>query len=184
MSVVDEIFATLEARGGAMYGGEAVTQLQHALQCATLAREAAAPDALVAAALLHDYGHLLNDDDAGAAAKGRDQLHEEIAANHLSKWFPDEVVEPVRLHVPAKRYLCAVDPRYMSALSPASVRSLEVQGGPFTDTGAAAFIAGPHATAAVELRRWDDLAKDPQARTDTLASFRLTVERAGLAGPR
>lgn len=178
MNIVDEIFANLAAKGVEMYGGEAVTQLQHALQCATLARESGADDHLVTAALLHDYGHLLNEDDAEAAAQGKDQVHEEIAANYLAAWFPESVTEPIRMHVPAKRYLCAVDENYFSGLSPASVQSLNVQGGIFTDAEAAAFIAQPHATAAVELRRWDDLAKDTEAKADLLETFRPTVEKA------
>ena len=177
-TVVDEILARLEERGGEMYGGEEVTQLQHALQCATLARKAGSPPMLVTAALLHDYGHLLNEDDAAAAASGQDMFHEEIAANYLSQWFPTEVTEPIRMHVPAKRYLCSVDDTYFSGLSPASVVSLEVQGGVFSDAEAETFIARPHAPEAVELRRWDDLAKDVSARTDPLVSFSSDIAQS------
>ena len=178
MDIVDEIFENLARKGDAMYGGEAVTQLQHALQCAELARQAGAGDALVAAALLHDYGHLINDEDAEAAAAGRDRFHEEIAARYLASHFPPAVTEPIRMHVPAKRYLCAVNKAYYDELSPASKQSLAVQGGVFGDTEAAAFIAQPYAEDAVMLRRWDDLAKDPEMDTAPLEVFRDLVDRA------
>lgn len=177
-AIVDQIFATLEREGGAMYGGESVTQLQHALQCASHGKQKGASPALITAALLHDYGHLINRDDAQAAAAGKDQYHEDVAADHLAEWFPREVTDPIRLHVPAKRYLCAVDDGYFATLSPASVRSLEVQGGIFTADEAASFAVLPHAEAATELRRWDDWAKDPNATTEPLEAFRPIVEQA------
>lgn len=176
MSVVDKIFETIAERGEAMYGGESVTQLQHALQCAALAEEADAGDGLIAAALLHDYGHLLAMDE-GAAAAGKDMRHEDIAAKTLRKWFGPEVTEPIRLHVAAKRYLCSVNPDYFATLSPASVTSLNVQGGPFTQTEADAFMQGPHGDAAAKLRVWDDLAKDTTKVTPPLEHYRPMVER-------
>ncbi|MEL6299546.1 MAG: phosphonate degradation HD-domain oxygenase [Pseudomonadota bacterium] len=178
------IFARLAANGGAMYGGEAVTQLQHALQCATFARDEGASATLIAAALLHDYGHVMGDaerEDSALAAEGIDTAHEHVAAAYLERWFPPEVTEPIRFHVPAKRYLCAVDPAYFATLSPASVQSLDVQGGVFTADEADAFIAQPHADDAVRLRRWDDLAKDPAAETPRLEVFRPYVEDVRLS---
>lgn len=174
MSVLETIFATLRRRGGEMYGGEVVTQLGHALQSTVLARGEGAPDALVTAALLHDYGHLLADDE-GQAEQGRDMFHEDVAADHLARWFGPAVTEPIRLHVAAKRYLCAVDPDYAATLSPASVASLAVQGGPFNDAETAAFRSNPHWQAAVRLRFWDDLAKDPELQTPDLSIFRPVV---------
>lgn len=181
--VVDDILTRLAERGHAMYGGEAVTQLQHALQCATLARRGGAAASLISAALLHDYGHLVVNDgegDEGAAERGVDMLHEEIAAAHLSAWFGAAVTEPIRMHVAAKRYLCATAPAYHAGLSPASVASLKVQGGPFTEVEAQDFIATPFARDAVRLRVWDDLAKDTGARTPALQDFRVDL-RAALA---
>lgn len=178
MSIVDQIFETLDAAGGEMYGGEAVTQLQHALQCGALALDGGHGSHLVTAALLHDYGHLLNEDDAAAAAQGLDQHHEEVAANYLARWFPEAVTQPIRFHVPAKRYLCTVDPTYFDGLSPASVQSLKVQGGVFSAEEAEAFISQPHASEAVLLRNWDDLAKDTEATTPPLDAFRPHVEAA------
>jgi len=174
MNPIDEIFSRLEARGERMYGGEAITQLQHALQCAVLAHQAGAPATLVTAALLHDYGHVITDDEY-AAERGTDLAHEEVAADHLAHWFPAEVTEPIRLHVAAKRYLCAIDPAYFDTLSPASVTSLGVQGGPFSDDEIKAFRTNPHWQAAVKLRHWDDTGKDPDMSTPHLSAFRGMV---------
>ncbi|MEJ8571970.1 phosphonate degradation HD-domain oxygenase [Microbaculum marinum] len=180
--VIDGIFSRLASRGHEMYGGEAVTQLQHALQCATMARRAGSTASLVTAALLHDYGHVVADDE-GAAERGVDMLHEEVAAAHLSAWFGPAVTEPIRMHVAAKRYLCATNAAYFATLSPASVSSLNVQGGPFTDAEAAGFIALPFARDAVRLRVWDDLAKDTGARTPALEDFRIDAEAALVESP-
>ena len=114
MNNIDEIIDRLAAKGGKMYGGEAVTQCEHALQCAYLAEKSGAPPTLIAAALLHDYGHLVSDDE-GAADRGVDLLHEDVAADQLDRWFPPAVTEQIRLHVAAKRYLCAVNPEYLAS---------------------------------------------------------------------
>lgn len=174
---VEYLFRCLAEEGGALYGGEAVTQLEHALQAADLAYREGASDALVAAALLHDVGHLLADDD-GAAESGHDLYHEEAGARFVARHFPQAVSEPIRLHVDAKRYLCAIDPDYFATLSPASVRTLVLQGGPFDEAGATAFRLTPFSEDAVKLRFWDDLAKDPEADPPPLAFFRPVVERA------
>jgi gamma-butyrobetaine dioxygenase len=169
---VDAIIAILRDRGGRRYGGERVSQLQHALQAAALAEADGADTPLVAAALLHDVGHLLGDGDEGAAARGIDARHEHVGADWLKQWFGDEVTMPVRLHVDAKRFLCADEPGHFATLSPASVRSLEVQGGPMNADEAARFRSGAHAAAAIRLRRWDEAAKDPQRPTPSLEHFR------------
>ena len=163
-----QIFATA---GAQRYGGEAVSQLDHALQCAVWAQGADADDDLVAAALLHDVGHLIYREPEAAMAEAVDDLHENRGAHLLALWFPREVTEPVRLHVAAKRYLCVEDSTYFDRLSEGSKRSLELQGGAFTEREAASFIAQPFAEAAVRLRRWDEAAKVPDARTPELESF-------------
>lgn len=168
---IDEIVQLLETRGQKQYGAEAVSQLEHALQCASLAEGAGAPASLVTAALLHDLGHLLHDLGADPAARGTDDVHQYIALPFLRGVFPDEVLEPIRLHVDAKRYLCAVEPGYHEALSFASKRSLELQGGTYTPEQAQTFIALAGAEDAVSLRRWDDLAKVPGLKTAGLDHF-------------
>ncbi len=176
MSPVAPLFALLRDKGGARYGGEAVTQLQHALQCAALAERAEAGEAQAIAALLHDIGHLQVEDE-GLAARGKDARHEAVGAALLRQVFGPSVTQPIRLHVNAKRYLTATDPAYLAGLSPASVTSLGVQGGPFSASEAEAFARRPYALEAVDLRRWDDLAKDPDARPPGLDHFAAAAER-------
>ncbi|QPC43818.1 HD domain-containing protein [Kaustia mangrovi] len=180
--VVAEIRTMVASRGAELYGGEAVTQEQHALQCAMLAEDEGATPALIAAALLHDIGHLLDPGFDDAPAETRDKLHEAVGGRFLTRWFGPEVTEPVRLHVDAKRYLCAIDPSYRATLSPASEHSLMLQGGPMGGSEAAAFIAQPHADAAVRLRGWDDRAKDPHGQTPPLDHFLGYVAHAVRAG--
>lgn len=172
MSPIEELTNALTEVGARRYGDVgAVSQLQHALQCAALAERANSSPELITAALLHDVGHVIDKRFDGAAAAGIDRKHEQTGAAYLARWFGPEVTEPVRLHVPAKRYLCAVDGDYMTGLSAGSIRSLELQGGLFDGPGAKAFAAQPHAAAAIRLRRWDDLAKDPEAETPDLDYF-------------
>lgn len=157
-----------EAHG--RYDGEAITQLQHGLQAAAWGEREGASTALCLAALFHDVGHLLVEDAGAMSRAGRDDRHERSGAALLARWFGPEISEPVRLHVDAKRWL-ARDPAYVATLSEESVRSLALQGGPFDDEDAAAFLATPYARDALRLRRWDDLAKDPDARPPGLASW-------------
>ena len=180
MRVSDQIVQIFEAKGGAAYFGEPVSQLEHALQAAYHATRDNAPDWLVAAALLHDIGHLLHDMPEHVADLGIDARHEDIGHAWLARYFGPEVTVPVRMHVDAKRYLCATDPEYLSLLSPASVESLQLQGGPFTEAEASAFEQTPFAREALRLRRWDDLAKVPGMRVPGLESYRATIEAAQL----
>jgi phosphonate degradation associated HDIG domain protein len=171
MTVVDEVRELFDGSGGRQYGGERVTQLAHALQCAAAAEATGAAAPLVVAALLHDVGHLIHDLGPRPAERGIDDRHEVRGAQWLARWFGPEVTEPVRLHVPAKRYLCALEPGYFQGLSPASVRSLALQGGPFDAKAEAAFIKAPHAADAVRLRRWDEAAKVAGLATPDLAHY-------------
>lgn len=152
---------------------EDVTELDHALQAAALARADGAPDHLIAAALLHDVGHLVGDDNVGLdEALAEDFHHERVGARHLTQWFSPEVTAPVALHVAAKRYLCAVEPEYLDGLSPSSVRSLGLQGGPMTAAEVEAFERRPHHSAAVRVRRWDDRAKVAGLTVPGFADYR------------
>lgn len=164
---ISELFLV---QGAAQYGSEAVSQQQHALQCAQLAERAGASNELIAAALLHDLGHLLSP-AAVHDQPGADDLHQYLALPFLRGVFSDAVLEPIRLHVDAKRYLCQADPLYYAALSPASQRSLAVQGGAFTGVEAAVFLCKPFAADAAALRRWDDMAKDPLVATPEWAHY-------------
>jgi phosphonate degradation associated HDIG domain protein len=172
MTGVETILALFRQRGDTAYYGEPVSQTEHALQAADLAVREGAPDALVVAALLHDIGHLLHDLGEGIADQGVDACHEEAGERWLSARFGPEVTEPVRLHVAAKRYLCATDPEYAAILSPASTLSLKLQGGPMSASECAEFEQNPHYRAAVRLRRWDDTAKVRDLAVPGLEAYR------------
>ena len=162
-SVVAELERLFTEEGAEEYFGEAVTQAAHMLQAAAFAESAGAPDALVAAALLHDVGHFTSAVSGRELMEGTDNRHSHSGADWLSAWFPESVTEPVRLHVAAKRYLCAVEPGYFDLLSEASVHTLNVQGGPMGPQEAERFAAEPYAQQAIALRRWDEAAKEPDA---------------------
>lgn len=168
---VSTIIDIMRDNGGDLYGGECITQLEHGLQCAKLAMDEGASEALIAAALLHDIGHLVDNKFHLGQENDVDRHHESIGAAYLSKHFPKAVTEPIRLHVDAKRYMCATDAAYAASLSDESKRSLRLQGGPFTKEQADSFIAHPHAEEAVLLRKWDDLGKDPEMVTPTVDDF-------------
>jgi len=169
--IVDEVLKLFRDRGDSQYGEEAVSQLDHALQTAALAADAGADSALISAALLHDIGHLLHDLPDDAPDHGIDDRHEITGGTWLERRFNDDVTEPVRLHVPAKRYLCAVDADYHDELSPPSVLSLKLQGGPMSEDEVAEFEKNPQFERAVRLRRWDDEAKIPDHPTPSLEFF-------------
>jgi phosphonate degradation associated HDIG domain protein len=167
----------LVLRADGLYGLHDVTQREHALQAAWLAEQAGCPDALIVASLLHDVGHLVHDLGANPAADGVDDRHEERGHAFLEAWFGPEVTEPVRLHVAAKRYLCATEADYFARLSPDSVLSLSLQGGPMSGEEAADFAALPQAAAAVQLRRFDEQAKIKGQATPPVDHFIPTVQR-------
>ena len=159
------------------YSGEGVTQLEHALQCAQLAEAQRADDALVAAAFLHDLGHLLNLQGETPTARGIDDQHQYFSIPFIRPLFPPAVVEPIRLHVDAKRALCALEPGYYEALSEDSKRSLVLQGGTYPPAEAEAFAAKPYARDAMRLRRWDDAAKVQGKTTPPLEHFLAVAGR-------
>jgi phosphonate degradation associated HDIG domain protein len=178
MNVVDEICELFATKGNAAYVGEPVSQLEHALQAAHHAEHSGASDSLIVAALLHDIGHLLHKLPEDAADHGIDTRHEQLGQTWLARYFGPEVTEPIRLHVPAKRYLCATDGAYLGQLSPASQQSLQLQGGPFDPTEIERFEQNPYHRAAVAMRRWDDLAKVPGMEVAGLDHYRPRLAAA------
>jgi phosphonate degradation associated HDIG domain protein len=180
MLSVTEICRLFEMTADRTYDGEDVTLFQHGLQTAWLAERAQATSALVAACLLHDIGHLLDDQSSSASRRDIDDQHEHHGADALASLFGPEVTEPIRLHVAAKRHLCHTRPDYLDALSADSRRSLDLQGGAFSAEESAAFLFRPHATDAVNLRLWDDQAKLASVSTPSLAHFAATLRICAL----
>ncbi len=177
MKVFNEIAGLFNRHGGGAYFGEAVTQLEHALQAAHFAAETRAPDELVLAALLHDVGHLLQAVPDDIADWHTDARHEVEGSAWLAQRFPREIFDPVRLHVPAKRYLCATDPGYVAMLSDASIVTLKLQGGPMSAAEVAMFEAEPFHAQAVQVRRCDDRGKIAGQKTRGLDDYRALLQR-------
>jgi phosphonate degradation associated HDIG domain protein len=176
MDIVNQIDELFGLHGHTRYAGartEPVTARAHALQCAQLAEWAEAPAALVVAALLHDIGHFIATDPAADAI---DDVHELRALGFLKTGFEPDVIEPIRLHVQAKRYLVSVDPRYAATLSGASTHTLALQGGPMSADERRWFEALPQSAQALALRRWDDLAKEPGRKTPPLDYYLALIE--------
>jgi predicted HD phosphohydrolase len=176
MTITEEIIAVFAGRGAGAYFGESVTMTEHGLQAAYFATLSGAPPSLVAAALLHDVGHLVEDVPGDLADWSDDAHHEEIGGRWLAARFPAAVHEPVRLHVPAKRYLCATDRNYFAKLSPASVVTLKLQGGPMSAAEIELFEAQRYYREAVCVRQWDDQGKVAGLATPDLASYRMLIE--------
>jgi gamma-butyrobetaine dioxygenase len=176
MTVSGQVFDLFEGRGREAYFGESVSILEHSLQAAWFARESGAGSHLVVAALLHDIGHLLHGLPEDIAQHGLDGKHELVGEAWLHSRLGSSVSEPVRLHVDAKRYLCRVDPTYLAELSPSSLKSLTLQGGPFTADEARDFERNPHFEDAVSLRRWDDRAKLTDLTVPDLSSYREVLD--------
>jgi len=175
-----QLLTVFTGRATRRYGLSAVNQLQHALQAAQQAETDGCTPATVLASLLHDVGHMIHELGEDPASRGIDDVHEEIGAAWLARHFTPDVVEPARLHVAAKRYLCATESDYFGKLSADSVRSLELQGGLMSADEVAAFRKLPHYAEAVRLRRYDEGAKDPHASTADFDHFLRHVERCRL----
>jgi phosphonate degradation associated HDIG domain protein len=176
MNVTEEILAIFQKHGSSAYFGESVSMTEHALQAAYFAQTAAAPPALIVAALLHDIGHLVDDVPSDIADWTVDAHHEQVGSRWLARRFRPEVSEPVRLHVPAKRYLLATDDKYFAKLSPASVITLKLQGGPMAAHEVAQFETEPFHREAVRVRLWDDQGKVAGLKTPGLSDYRALIE--------
>ena len=176
--IIERLEDLFQRRGAEAYLGEPVTVAQHMLQCAALAQAEGAKDTLIAAALLHDVGHLTEGEAGEYTPEDKvDKRHDQAGAKALESHFPAAVVEPVRLHVAAKRYLCAIDPTYYGRLSVASKHSLALQGGPMNQAEIAAFEAVDFHQDAVRVRRWDDAGKVTDLRTPTFEDLLPLLRR-------
>jgi len=171
-----EILRLFADRGSSEYGGEAVTQQEHALQAAFFAEREGATAALITAALLHDIGHLQHSLPDDAPNQGIDDRHEALGERWLVDRFGPEVIDPVAMHVEAKRYLCATDPEYLAILSPPSIQSLQLQGGPMSPAEVRTFESRVYFRDAVRLRQWDDAAKVVGLKTPSLEHFARYID--------
>ena len=171
---VGELEAIFTTRGAREYLGEEISIAEHMIQSAMRAEESTSSDSLIVAALLHDIGHLVQ---SQTEAEDWDREHDVVGAAYLAPRFGPAVVEPVRLHVQAKRYLCLVEPGYRERLSPASVHTLSLQGGVMSTQEAKAFESNSHYRGAVQIRRWDDSGKKEGIPIRSFSHFRATIER-------
>ena len=177
MTIIDEIFHNME-RNRHMEYGERVSIVAQSLQTAVFAERDGADDLMIAAAFLHDYGHFIHDLGEDIADKGIDAIHEVLGADALRDHFVPEVIEPMRLHVAAKRYLVATDEEYVKTVSPASMLSLKVQGGPFNEEEVAEFEANPYFKRAVQLRLYDEMGKEPEMVVPEFEYYRPFLQKA------
>lgn len=174
--LVDALFRYLKERGQSHYD-ESVTQLEHALQAAWLAEQQGGSATEIAAALLHDIGHFVMDEnDAQSSFQESDWCHETVGAELLAPFFTAATLAPIRLHVAAKRYLCSVDADYRASLSPASQRSLELQGGVMSASERLELEQHPQFESVIRVRRWDDGAKVPDLEVPDLEHYRAHIQ--------
>jgi [1-hydroxy-2-(trimethylamino)ethyl]phosphonate dioxygenase len=176
-TIVEFIADIFERRGAESYLGEPVTMSEHMLQGAWLAEQDGAPEELVAAALLHDIGHYTSEFGAYSPDDVEDKHHDEAGGEVLAPFFPPVIVECVRLHVAAKRYLCATDPDYFDKLSPASVHTLSLQGGPMSEEEVVEFRRNPFHDEAVRVRIWDERGKVAGMNTRSFRDYVPLLQR-------
>jgi phosphonate degradation associated HDIG domain protein len=176
-TIVPFLADIFERRGAEEYLGEPVSMAEHMLQSAWFAEQAGAGDELVAAALLHDVGHFTSEFGAYSPQDTEDKHHDDAGAEVLAPFFPPVVSECVRLHVAAKRYLCATDPGYFAKLSEASVHTLSLQGGPMNGDEAAEFRSNPFHTEALRVRLWDEAGKVAGMKTRAFRDYAPLLQR-------
>lgn len=204
MSMADRLLDALARSAASLYGGEAVSELEHALQAADLAREAGADEELQLACLLHDVGRYAVDrsliydttdpprPEHGTPAastkvttvpggsvvpRPKARGHHEIGAELIAPWVPERAAWCVRMHADAKRYLCATEPDYFDRLSAASRHTLRLQGGVMARDEVARLAGHPWLEDALALRRWDDQAKVVGKPTPPLTAWTPLLRR-------
>lgn len=176
-TIVGFLADIFERRGGEEYLGEPVTMAEHMLQGAHLAEQAGESETIITAALLHDIGHFTSEFGMFSMDDTHDRHHEEAGASVLAGFFPSVVIDCVRHHVAAKRYLCAVDPDYFGKLSDASVHSLNLQGGPMESGEVEAFERNPNLADIVKVRHFDDAGKRPDMEIPGFSHYAPMVQR-------
>lgn len=168
--IIGQIFDAFAACGHLDYG-EDISMREHMLQTACLAENNGEDNRVVVAALLHDYGHLICNMPNDSFERGRDNCHESLGATALEKWFDDDIVDAVRLHVEAKRYLCTANSEYIDKLSQASVATLAIQGGPMNHQEMRRFQQEKGYEMAIRIRVYDDRGKVPEMQRPALEQY-------------
>jgi predicted HD phosphohydrolase len=176
-NIVAFIADIFDRRGGEAYLGEPVTTAEHMLQGATLAEQGGRTDEIIAGALLHDIGHFTSEFGAFSMDDTEDRYHEVAGARVLQPFFPATIVDCVHHHVAAKRYLCATRTRYIDRLSPASLHSLNLQGGPMSNDEVEAFEKNPNLKQIIQVRHLDDSGKREGGETYPFSHFVLLLQR-------
>jgi len=176
-NIVDFIGSIFERRGGEEYLGEPVTMGQHMLQGATMAEQSKEPDDIIIGALLHDIGHFTSELGTFSMEDKEDRYHEDAGAVLLEHFFPKVITDCCRYHVAAKRYLCATNPEYFQKLSAASIHSLNLQGGPMSETEIKEFERNPNLKKILTVRLYDDAGKIPDMDTPSFWHFAPLVQK-------
>ena len=173
MNIVDKIINKYKTNND-LYIGEKVTISEHMIQTAMLADQNHSSKSLVCASLLHDYGHFIIEDPDLFVSKSLDGRHEDLAYDFLKDYFKPEVVEPIKLHVKAKRYLCR-NKSYCNFLSEASKISLKFQGGIMNDEEAKKFTSLKFHKEAIMLRKYDDDGKTPNIEIKKIEDYQNLI---------
>ena len=174
MNVIEKIIDKFQ-NNKSLYIGEKVTIAEHMIQSAMIAEKTKSKDTLICSCLLHDYGHFILEDPDELVREKKDGKHEDVGYEYLKKYFKEEIVEPIKNHVLAKRYL-ARDQKYFNLLSPASITSLKLQGGLMSDDEAQTFEKNKYFKDSIKLRRFDEAAKNEGVKIKDIIEYKSLLQ--------
>ena len=174
MNVIEKIIDKFQ-NNKSLYIGEKVTIAEHMIQSAMIAEKTKSKDTLICSCLLHDYGHFILDDPDELVREKKDGKHEDVGYEYLKKYFKEEIVETIKNHVLAKRYL-ARDQKYFNLLSPASITSLKLQGGLMSDDEAQTFEKNKYFKDSIKLRRFDEAAKNEGVKIKDIIEYKSLLQ--------
>ena len=174
MNVIEKIIDKFQ-NNKSLYIGEKVTIAEHMIQSAMMAEKTKSKDTLICSCLLHDYGHFILEDPDALVREKKDGKHEDVGYEYLKKYFKEEIVEPIKNHVLAKRYL-ARDQKYFNLLSPASITSLKLQGGLMSDDEAQTFEKNKYFKDSIKLRRFDEAAKNEGVKIKDIIEYKSLLQ--------
>tara|TARA_B100001250_G_scaffold339731_1_gene307192 strand:- start:326 stop:862 length:537 start_codon:yes stop_codon:yes gene_type:complete len=174
MHILDKIISNFK-NNKSLYIGEKLTMSEHMIQSAMLAEKAKCNDNLICSCLLHDYGHFLIDNPDNLVKNNKDGEHENIGYEYLKQFFKKEIVEPIRYHVLAKRYLSR-NKKYFNFLSEASKISLKLQGGILNDNQSKEFKKKQYFKNSILVRKFDEAAKKTNMKMKTIDSYTFLLK--------